>query len=419
MAVSIIWGIVIVRFINATKFLAGFWGITNDQIAVVTIERDSKENRGISTETITITNPSKSAWDLLQLLIVPIAIAGLGAWFQNSQREQAERFAHKQREQTERLAQEQREQDAAETREDALQLYFDRISELLIDKHLIAIAGEGKDATDTRKALLESSLDVIRARTLSILRRFANDTERKSSVIRFLAEAEVISKLRLNLKGACLDGTRLIEANLKQANLKGVNLEKAKLKWTKLTKADLTKANLTGANLTGVSLNGTCLQRASLVEVNFTGANLDRANLQKANLDGANLQRSALYEAKLEFASLSGANLQRAILCKANLTEAILDGANLQGANLQGANLQGASLQGANLQGANLSETYLEGVDLQGANIQGVNISGAYLKRIGYNDATIWPDASELARAVCIPDFLKQALELPPSSLQN
>ncbi|MEM8610586.1 MAG: hypothetical protein AAGF93_01105 [Cyanobacteria bacterium P01_H01_bin.105] len=158
MIALIVWTYVVTRWVHGTEFLAGFWGITNDEIAIVTIERNGPAAQDEFTEKIIIQDPSKSFWDGLQLLGVPLVLAILGAWFQKTQQEQAERTAR-----------EQREQDADETREEVLQLYFDRISTLLIDKNLMAIANEGADANSKNKELLEASLDIIRARTLSIL----------------------------------------------------------------------------------------------------------------------------------------------------------------------------------------------------------------------------------------------------------
>jgi uncharacterized protein YjbI with pentapeptide repeats len=144
--------------------------------------------------------------------------------------------------------------------------------------------------------LLDSSLNIIRARTLSILRRFKNDAERKTSVIRFLIETDLVCKSKLNLKWAKLQGATLQEANLEEANLEEANLE---------------------------------------------GANLEEANLQGANLERAKLQGAKLQDARLQFAELQGADLKWA---------------ELQGAELQFAKLEGADLRRANLQGADLND---------------------------------------------------------------
>ena len=161
---------------------------------------------------------------------------------------------------------------------------------LLIDRNLIVLSNKSNSSTITpeEQELLDSSLDVIRARTLSILRRFENDEERKTSVINFLIETEIVGKSKLNLSGADLS-----------CDLSGADLS-----------CDLSGANLSGANL-------------SL-------ANLSRAFLYGANLSLANLSRAFLYGAHLRGANLKGANLK---------------GANLQGANFKGSNLQGADLK--------------------------------------------------------------------------
>jgi hypothetical protein len=119
--------------------------------------------------------------------------------------------------------------------------------------------------TPKEKELLDSALDVIRARTLSILRRFENDAERKTSVIRFLIEAEIISKSRLNLKRA--------------------DLSWADLSWANLEKANLEKAHFDGANLFRANLTG-----AILIFAHFDGANLEKAELKGAILEGADLK---------------------------------------------------------------------------------------------------------------------------------
>ena len=217
------WGI------YETELFAGYWGVFDDEIAVVTIEsgKDGQQN-------VTIKDPSKSAWDFLELLGVPLVLVVLGAWFQKTQSEQ----------------------EADEAREEVLQLYFDRVSTLLIDKNLMAIAIKKKDvaaarakgmlavSVDTNQGeLLAVAIDVIQARTSSILRRFEQDSDRKTSLIRFLAEADVISRLKIDLSGINLSGAKLSGANLFGANLSRADLSGAKLSGANLSNADLAMPN--------------------------------------------------------------------------------------------------------------------------------------------------------------------------------
>lgn len=285
---------------------------------------------GKSTEIITIKKieQSKTLWDWLSLLGVPITLLILGYLLQRMQQKRTDDFANEQRERDQKIADEQRELAANVTNEEALQVYFDRLSELLVDKNLRAITKninseepEKSQTTLGEQELLASAVDVIRARTLSILRRFENDKERKTSVIRFLIEADFISKLKLNLSEANLNGADLRRAILNGANLSGANL----------SGADLSLAKLNGANLSGADLS-----EAILIGTNLSKAILDSANLSKAILDGANL---------------SGANL-----FVANLSGADLSGANCNGANCNGANFRKAALKGADLSWATFSE---------------------------------------------------------------
>ena len=97
------------------------------------------------------------------------------------------------------------------------------MSELLLDKKL------GESDQGAVEQIVAS------ARTLGVIRSLERDQRgRKSQVVRFLIEADLIRKIPLN-------GTDLSFANLFDANLPGANL----------SSSDLTDANLTGANLTG------------------------------------------------------------------------------------------------------------------------------------------------------------------------
>lgn len=294
--------------IYQTNFLAGFWGIRNDEIAVITIEKDQED----SLRTITAVAPNKSLWDVAELLGVPVALALFGALFQKAQQEQSER-----------QTKEQREQDADEMREEALQLYFDRMSALLIDKNLMAIAIRKDNIGAEQKELLEVSVDVIKARTLSILKRFEKDTERKSSVVRFLTEANVTSRLGIGLSGTDLSGADLSKANLRKAdlsetNLTNANLINADLSKANLSKADLSEIKLNGANLSGADLSGAYIRRS---EMSKTYPYLE---LLKANLDGANLDGADLSHACLSLASgLTTEQVSKAILCNTQLPKDI------------------------------------------------------------------------------------------------
>jgi hypothetical protein len=182
---------------------------------------------------------TKSAWDLLELLIIPAALV-IGAFWLN--------------------------QEAR--REDTLQRYLDRMSELVLDKKL-----PESQPHDPVRAMA-------RARTLTVLRSL--DGNRKGQVVKFLYESDLIGKV--------VGEGRLIEAII---DLSGVDLSGANLS----DDADLRNANLSHAWLSGANLSGVDLRNA-----NLSFANLWGVNLRYAKLSGANL-----WTAYLECADLTGA----------------------------------------------------------------------------------------------------------------
>jgi uncharacterized protein YjbI with pentapeptide repeats len=247
------------------------WGIGPEKsISVETVEKDAQGNL---TKTVTTTkhDDGKTLWDWLSVLGVPLSLAILGYWLQMLQQSRAEALA----------------------KEEILQGYFDRLSVLLVDKNLRAIAFKGNQATDEERELLASAMDVIRARTLSILRRFENDPERKGSVMRFLIEADIISKLKLDLREVDLSSANLIRADLSGANLIRANL----------SGANLLSAHLSGSNLILADLSGANLMHADFSDADLSGADLTGAN----NLEDDQLKTAKLCRTKL----LQGSTLDR------------------------------------------------------------------------------------------------------------
>ena len=374
---------VVIFFAFPTTFWPGGIGIGKDKsVTTTTVETIKKDKQGNLVKTVEITayNDGKTVWDWLSVLGVPLTLLVLGAWLQKGQQERAEILSREQQERAETLSKEQQEraekfsedqQTIADnnTKEEVLQTYFDRLSVMLIDKNLIALSNKlNSDQINTEdKEILDSSLDVIRGRKLSILRRFKNDSERKGSVMNFLIETDIIGKLKLNLSGA-----------------------------------NLSRANLSGANLSGANLKKADLEDADLEDADLSGTKLDRADLSGANLDGSDLSG-----ANLSMADLSGADLDRA-----NLSGADLSGADLDRANLSGADLSGADLSGADFSEATLNVALLNGADLSGADLSGAKLFGAFLKDIKWNSETVWPDKSIFSKVHYISEELKKELKL-------
>ena len=168
-------------FFVLPKLWPGGIGIGKDEsVTTTTVETIEKDKQGKTVKKVTTTayNDGKTLWDWLSLLGVPLSLAILGYFLEQQQQKRAEKLSED------------------EDNEEVLQTYLERLSVLLHDRNLIALSNKSQSSTITpeEQELLDSSLDVIRAKTLSILKRFANDAERKTSVIQFLIETDLVCK---------------------------------------------------------------------------------------------------------------------------------------------------------------------------------------------------------------------------------
>lgn len=356
---SLFWGAIT---LSGVAILIALYIFDPGSTETTSTKKDSQGNI-LEITTTTTSQDAKNIWDWVSLLGVPFALTAFGVLQQAREKQQAladkkiteqkllvekdvaERKALVEREIAEQQAKVEKEIAESNQREEALQNYLDRLSDLLIEKNLIGRAikfqaANEKQAEDNQpdlgaleeKELLDAASDVIRVRTLSLLRRLGKDGERKGHVIRFLIEAEVISKLKLNLSNADLSSADLRGANLSNANLRSVNFS---------------DANLSDANLINAKLNS-----AALLVAGYSGANLASVNLSFAKLMGADLSDANLSNSDLVSTCFIGANLRLIKLIDANLSDANLSGVNLFGANLSGANFSGVDLSEADLSNA-------------------------------------------------------------------
>lgn len=272
---------------------------------------------------------AKMLWDWMDLLLVPVVLAGGVILLTRSGREMERRRAEERGALDREIARDHQQ-------EEALQVYFSQMADLLLKEKL-------------SKNSAEEIQNVARIRTLTVVRGL--DAKRKGSVLLFLKDSGLIDREAvIDLSGADLSG-----ASLAFASLNRVNLSEANLSGADLSGADLSKSYLSGTNLSGANLSGTDLGGADLFEANLSRANLTRAKLSEANVNGADLRGSCLNQADLRKADLSGVNLNVGDLVGANLREAKLGGAKLLGADLREADL---SL--ADLSGTQIGETELE-----------------------------------------------------------
>ena len=339
----------------------------------------------------------KTLWDWLQLLIVPVVLSLITvafAWQQDIRQDQIEN----QRAKAEREVGKQRAQD------EALQAYLNQMGSLLLEKDL----RESKEDSEERT--------LARARTLTVLGRL--DPSRKTAVMEFLVEAELVQRVEgrgpiIRLGSADLRGANLSDPDeislgcglscyypRQVANLRGADLAFTNPTNAQLYRADLGDANLHGANLGDADLRGAFLEDANLSNANLGDANLNGAWLKNADLLNANLRDADLHGADPDpdpgtLANLRGAKLSaffdsQANLSGANLSDLNLSDANLSHANLSGANLSGANLRDADLSGADLSEADISRLGLSSkADLSGADLSGADLSEADLSEADL------------------------------
>ncbi len=223
---------------------------------------------GTNAGTVTKTEeyqPGKSIWDWLQLLgvlAIPVVVGFGAVWFTTRQSKVADA------------------ENKDNQRENALQAYIDKMSELLLKEHLDERTTDGK-----LKPEYEHVRNVARVRTITLLTQL--DVRRIGYVFAFLREAELMSVTKddnvISLKNADLHAVDWSQADLRGANLRGANLSGANLSGAIFfsiiyvprafgstivipNHADLSGANLSGANLSGAKVTDEQLARAASLE---------------------------------------------------------------------------------------------------------------------------------------------------------
>jgi hypothetical protein len=211
----------------------------------------------------------KTFWDWLELLVVPLALLGIGYFFSVQQNARLQRTENQRVQEAQKIENQraEAEQELAEQRaqDEALQAYLNQMSDLLLEKDLRSSEEDSEVRT------------LARARTTTVLVRL--DPKRKPAVIGFLIEAKLIQRVAgrepiINLGGADLSGANLRVADLGGANLTGVDLSDAELSEAYLSGADLRIANLSGANLQLADLSEAILLMANLSEAKLSGATM-------------------------------------------------------------------------------------------------------------------------------------------------
>jgi hypothetical protein len=221
-------------------------------------------------------HPAKTLWDWTELLAVPLVLVLVTLSFNWMQSENKREIATDQ------------------MQEQAIQAYFQRMSELLLNSDL-----QLSEESDQVR-------NIARVWTLTVLRRL--DGKRKGILLQFLFESGLIKR----------------GEHIPDDPSEGIGRRKAVVR------------------LNGADLSGADLRDALMISTDLIGVNLKRSNMRRIRLSQA-----VLFEAKLHRACLRNANLRGADLRQADFTKADLRRADLTGALQDGTDFAGAKLRGA------------------------------------------------------------------------
>jgi uncharacterized protein YjbI with pentapeptide repeats len=231
----------------------------------------------------------KTAWDWMQLLIVPLVLA-VGAFLFNYS------LNARQQENEEMRAAAQLEAEEQRAQEEALRVYLQEMVDLMLDEGLLSSEEEDEIRT------------LARARTVTVLRQV--EGTRKRDVIQFLSQSGLISN---SARGANIEPVIVLyEADLSGTTLDGLDLPGAGLAFANLSDTDLWHADLQGADLQGADLSDADLRGADLSDADLPEVDLEGADLEGAELSGANLEDArgvTIEDLEEKAASLEGATM--------------------------------------------------------------------------------------------------------------
>jgi uncharacterized protein YjbI with pentapeptide repeats len=267
---------------------------------------------------------TKTLWDWMQLLIIPLALAALAFALNAAQSDRDQRHE-------EERARRERAIAAERAREDTLRVYLQQMSELLVQRGLLQPGTDSEIPT------------VARTLTLTTLRRL--DGRRKGFVLQFLGEAGLIRRPepRVMLSGADLRGTIMRNTGVTTASLEGANLQDADFRHSDLAGTDFRFADLRGADVRNASL----WKPPPLGRSNFAFADLRNADFRYTEAGRIQFINACLTGARFAAAYLEKADFSGARGYDVDFSRSTLDGARFRDASLAGVSVDGASVMGA------------------------------------------------------------------------
>ena len=278
--------------------------------------------------------PSKTAWDVLQLLIIPLILVGIALVFNAAQASREQKHQDAQLREDRALA--------AASREDAtLDAYFARMSSLILNRGL------------TKSKQHSALRQVARTETLATLRRL--DGSRKGALVQFLNEAGL---LRIKSANAISSSTTSAYSTTGPLASPIIDLSDADLRNADLRHATFEAPNRSERIQLIGDLRGARFDDAYLAGVTFWGSK-GSFGVVSADLRGASFDRSGVTEVafpeQLQGAKFRGAILTGADFNLTNLTKARFDKATFQPSNTATNSFKAACLNGASFAGADFN----------------------------------------------------------------
>ncbi|MBX3085412.1 MAG: pentapeptide repeat-containing protein [Anaerolineae bacterium] len=260
----------------------------------------------------------KTVWDWLELIIVPLVLAGGGLFLQRIESERVSRQEKLEKQREERQIAREKQQARDSLMDSIFQSYLDDMSSLMIVNHLqtmldivtlnsrqkTALSGndalhEGYVAQLRQKLSSQESIDseklaaavavvtVARARTVTAFNSL--DVDRRNLMTDFLRETGLVTGEQ---------GTLLVDMGLSHMDLSGTNFYKFNLAEANLINSDLSEANFFQANLIHANLHGANLSGADIGDTDLHFVDLGDAYLKNAHLENVRFnEKTALPDA--------------------------------------------------------------------------------------------------------------------------
>lgn len=304
---------------------------------------------------------SKTLWDWLGLLGVPVALA-LVVFFLNSAQSRHDRALDSRRAGRDKVA-------AADARQaDTLRAYLQQMSDLVLKYKL--------SSTRLRPFHRKPSAQAVaRALTIGALRQL--DGRRKGLVVEYLSDAGLIDSRdpKVDLTGADLQHAVL--TSLERADLEGADLRWAHFEHSHVGYVDVGRSH-PALVLDGADLRHASFRRAGVFDASFYGADLRDADFSGAELGSAPDPHEQRHVASqtIQFArsDMRGTRFRRT-----RLGDVLFDGDDLRQADFYAAAASSTDFSGSCLSGAAFIRATLERAVFLQAEGAGLDFSRADL----------------------------------------